>query len=125
MRIKGWLIRICTKALLGLLNSRFLNHSPCRYGYIGNIDAFEYQHLRSSEAQQQGISLKEFLDAVDRWNACPLHRKDGLTVIEADGSTHEATVWDRHELNLALTPHDKTGSRLCLNNGVCLKKQFD
>lgn len=99
-RLKSLIVRV----LLRLLNTQFLNLSPCRYGYIGNIDAFEYQHLRSSESQQPGITLRDFLEDVDRFNACPLYRKDGLTVIEADGTTHEATVWDRHELNLALSP---------------------
>lgn len=111
MSTRDRLISFCVKGLLGLLNSRFLNHSPCRYGYIGNIDAFEYQHLQSSEAQQPGITLREFLNDVDRFNACPLYSKDGLTVIEADGSTREATIWDHHELTMALTPPTKAKGR--------------
>ncbi len=93
------------KSLLWVLNSRFLNDSPCRFGWINNIDAFDYQNLVSEDKQQPNITVREVLDSADRFKSCPIN-KDGLTVIEPDGSTHEATVWDHHELNLALTPKE-------------------
>jgi hypothetical protein len=83
-----------------------VNCSPCRFGYINNIDAFEYQELVNEDKQQPNITVKEVLEYADRFKACPLN-KSGLTVIEPDGSTHEATIWDRHELNVALTPKAK------------------
>jgi hypothetical protein len=97
--------RIIIKALLRALNSRFLNDSPCEYGWINNVDAFSYQNCVSEDKQRPGITVREMLDTADRFKTCPIN-KNGLTVIEPDGSTHEATVWDRHELNLALTPKD-------------------
>ena len=99
MNIRG---RI-TKCLLWVLNSRFLNKSPCEYGYINNIDAFSYRNCYFEDQQQPGITVREMLDAADRFRACPINLQ-GLTVMEPDGSSHEATVWDRHELNIALTP---------------------
>lgn len=82
--------------LLSVLNSRFLNATPCEYGYIGNVDAFSYDNLSSEERQTPGITVKEVLAAADRFRACPI--KDGLSVIENDGSCREANVWDMHDL---------------------------
>lgn len=94
---------LCIKFLLRMLNSRLLNQSPCKYGYINNVDAYSYQHLVSEESQRPGITVKQIVEEADLFRCCPIG-KDGLTVIEPDGSTREATVWDRHELNIALTP---------------------
>jgi hypothetical protein len=91
----------CASVLLRALNSTFLNPTPCQYEYVGNVDAFSRRFLGSSEQQQSGITVKQILDDADMFKACPIS-KNGLTVIEPDGTTHEATVWDRHELNIAL-----------------------
>lgn len=94
---------LCVRLLLRMLNTQFLNDSPCKYGYINNVDAFSYSNLASEEIQRPGITVKTIIDEADRFKSCPINQ-NGLTVIEADGSAHEATVWDRHELNLALSP---------------------
>ena len=94
------------KVVLAVLNSRWLNHSPCRYGFIGNVDAFEYSHLASEESQRPGITVKTILDEADRFKACPINDK-GLTVLEADGSQHEATVFDLRDLRESFAPKDK------------------
>lgn len=91
------------KALLAVLNSRFLNKSPCEFGYINNVEAFSYRHLYYEDQQRPGITAKQILEESDRFKSCPIN-KNGLMVIEPDGSIHEATIWDRHELQIALTP---------------------
>jgi len=88
-----------------MLNSRFLNQSPCEYGFINNVDAFSYRNCYYEDKQQPGITVREMLDAADRFKTCPIY-SGGLAVMEADGTTHEATVWDHHELRVALTPND-------------------
>ncbi len=93
------------RLLLTILNSRYLNNSPCRYGYIGNVDAFDYDHLASEEVQRPGITVKQIIEEADRFRSCPIGA--GVTVIEADGTTREATTWDLHELNEALKPWRK------------------
>jgi hypothetical protein len=89
------------KILLAVLNSRFLNGSPCKYGFIGNLDAFSYSHLQSEEQQRPGITVKTILDEADMFRSCPM-RKSGLTVIE-DGQSREGTIWDVHELQKQFT----------------------
>lgn len=100
-RVKNWMVRL----LLRLLNTDFLNHSPCRYGWINNIDAFSYETLVYEEAMRPGITVRTVIEEADRWKTCPIN-KNGLTVLESDGTSHGATVWDRHELNIAMTPKD-------------------
>jgi hypothetical protein len=93
--------------LLRALNSRVLNQSPCEYGYINGIEAMSYQELVNEEKQQPGITVREVIECIDRFKACPI-RKDGFTVIEGDGETREGTIWDVHELRQALTPQRET-----------------
>lgn len=88
--------------LLKALNSSWLNATPCEFAFVGNVDAFSRSFLASSEKQQPGITVKQVLEDADRFKACPIG-KTGLTVMEADGTHHEATVWDRHELNQSLS----------------------
>lgn len=95
------------RCLLGLLNSRFLNGTPCRYGFIGNVDAFSYEHLQSEERQRPGIDVKTILSEADRFKSCPLNTAV-LTVIDGKES-REATAWDLHELRTSLLPKKKTG----------------
>lgn len=86
--------------LLKILNSYFLNPTPCKYGFIGNVDAFSFENLASEEKQQPGITVREVLEMAERFKACPLTPR-GLMVIEGD-ETREATIWDVHELNQSL-----------------------
>jgi len=99
------LIKIIVRSLLWILNSRWINRSPCEYGFIGNVDAFTYSHLKSEEKQRPGITVAQILHEADMFRACPM-RKDGVTVLEADGSSREAGVWDIHELRQSLTPRN-------------------
>jgi len=101
--------------LLASLNCRWLNHSPCEYGYVGNVDAFSYEHLRSEEQQRPGITVKTILEEADRFRSCPIG--EGLTVLECDGTYHEATAWDIHELKLAMTPKPQTVPTKPRNDG--------
>lgn len=94
--------RLIVRSLLSLLNSRWLNHSPCEYGFIGNVDAFSYSHLASEEKQRPGITVRTILEEADRFRSCPMGGR--VTVLEADGTSHEATAWDLHELRVSLTP---------------------
>lgn len=93
-----------TQFLLRLLNSWWLNPSPCRYEFVGNIDVFSADHLRSEESQRPGITVATILAEAEAWKTCPM-RKHGLTVID-DGKPREGTVWDVHELQQALTPQE-------------------
>lgn len=97
--MKKWII----ERFLTMLNSQFLNASPCRYGYIGNVDAFSYEHLASEEKQRPGITIRTILDEADHFRSCPL-TKDGLLVLEGDGTTREATPWDYRDLREAFAP---------------------
>jgi hypothetical protein len=84
------------RLLLAALNSRILNRTPCGYGFIGNIDAFSYANLASEDKQRPGITVRQVLDEADRFRACQI--SNGLTVIEPDGASHEATAWDLRDL---------------------------
>lgn len=85
------------KFLLWILNTHWINQSPCEYGFIGNVDAFSYENLADEEKQSPGITVKEILEAADRFKTCPM-RQNGLTVIEGDGTLRDGTIWDVHEL---------------------------
>lgn len=93
------------RLLLRFLNSRWLNPSPCRYGFIGNIDAISLDHLKSEEAQRPGITVATVITEAEAWKSCPM-REHGLIVME-DGIPREGTAWDVHELRQALTPKDR------------------
>jgi len=84
------------KQLLKILNSQWFNQSPCRYGFIGNVDAFSYENLMYEEKGRPGITVKTILAEADAFRSCPM-RKAGVTVIE-DGVAREADIWDLHEL---------------------------
>ena len=100
-RLRSCLVR----ALLHVLNSRFLNGSPCQYGFIGNVDAFSYGNLASEEKQRPGIAVKTILEEADRFRSCPIGR--GVTVLQENEPNREATVWDLHDLRQSLTPKGK------------------
>jgi len=88
---------VAIKLLLRALNSRWLNHSPCEYGFIGNVDAFSYSNLASEEKQRPGITVRQILKEADCFRSCPI-QKSGLTVIEGE-EMRDATVWDIHDLS--------------------------
>ena len=83
------------RSLLAVLNSRWLNSSPCLYGFIGNIDAFSYENLRFEESQRPGITVRTILEEADRFRTCPIG--NGLRVIMPEGY-READAWDLHDL---------------------------
>ena len=90
------------RLLLAVLNSRWLNHSPCKYGFIGNIDAFSLENLESEERMRPGITVATVLEEAARWRSC-LMRKHCLTVMDG-AETREATPGDIYELRRSLTP---------------------
>lgn len=99
--------KLIIKILLATLNSRWLNPSPCRYGFIGNVDAFEYSHLASEESQRPGVTVKTILEEADRFKSCPVSKNGGLQVIEPDGY-READVFDLRDLRESFTrPEDR------------------
>jgi hypothetical protein len=83
------------RLLLRVLNSQWLNPSPCQYGFIGNVDAFSYSSLASEEKQKPGITVKEVLHQADLFRSCPIGR--GVQVLENE-EWRDANVWDLHEL---------------------------
>ncbi len=99
--------KIIVQALLKVLNSRFLNSSPCRYGFIGTVDAFSYENLASEVEQRPGVTVNTILFEADRFRSCPMRKDGGLTVLEADGTSREATAFDMRDLRNALTPKDR------------------
>jgi len=40
--------RAIVQLLLAILNSRWLNASPCKYEFVGNIDAFSRSDIESN-----------------------------------------------------------------------------
>jgi hypothetical protein len=83
--------------LLAILNNRWINASPCRYGYINNVDAFDRSHLESEERQRPGITVATILKEAQAFRACPL-RMHTLTVFLDDGTTRDATPEDIEDL---------------------------
>lgn len=76
---------LLVQALLQLLNTEFLNPTPCRYDFVGNIDNFSRENIASTLRQEPDMSLSRYLDIADRFKACPISRV-GVTAIEPDGS---------------------------------------
>lgn len=94
-------IRIC----LAILNSQWLNHTPCRYGFIGNVDAFDIGNLRSEVKQRSDLTVAKLIEEAERFATCPIGK--GVTVLEDGSEPREANLWDIHELKQALTPKDR------------------
>lgn len=89
------------KLLLAVLNSRFLNQSPCEYGYINNLEACSYENLKSEVKQRPDLTVAKVLAETDAFKSCPIY-KTGLTVIE-DGVSREGTIWDVNDLRQSLS----------------------
>lgn len=96
MNLRNLIIRF----LLGILNSRFLNGTPCKFAFIGNVDAFSIENLRSEVSQRPDVTVAQILKESQVFSACPLG-PSGFTVIEG-GVAREGTLWDIHELRMAL-----------------------
>ncbi|HEX3941368.1 MAG TPA: hypothetical protein VHX11_07800 [Acidobacteriaceae bacterium] len=77
--------KLFVRLLLSILNSRWLNHTPCKYEFVGNVDAFSRSDIEYRIAGSPEITLRQYLDAADRFKACPISRV-GVTAIEPDGS---------------------------------------
>jgi hypothetical protein len=100
--------------LLWILNGRLLNNSPCRYGFIGNVDAFDRSYLESEERQRPGITVAQIIAESKQFESCPLDI--GLAVIE-NGEIREGTVWDVHELRQMFerkTEHEHLSTDKCV-----------
>jgi hypothetical protein len=82
--------------LLRILNSQWLNPTPCKYGFIGNVDAFDIESLRYEVKSRPSLLVAQLIAEAETFKACPL-RLHGVTVIE-DGTTRDATVWELREL---------------------------
>ena len=73
------------RILLALLNSRWLNPTPCRYDFVGNIDNFSRSDIEANLKEEPEMSLRRYLDIADRFKSCPISRV-GITAIEPDGT---------------------------------------
>lgn len=91
--MRGRIIR----ALLSILNSRWLNQSPCKYEYVGNVDAFSREDIECTLRQDPTMTLQEYIDSANRFKTCPMRKDGGVTVIEGD-ECRDANIWDMHDL---------------------------
>lgn len=94
--------KVICDTLLAILNSRFLNGTPCRYEFCGNIDAFSRENLESEDIQQPGITVREVLNLANSFKLCPMGTDSGIAVLE-DGKWREGNLWDVHALNQSMT----------------------
>jgi hypothetical protein len=92
--------QLITRILLAALNSRWLNSTPCRYGFIGNLDAFDLEHLRSEARSRPDLTLRGFIAQAERFANSP------LAPTLAVGSVCEADAWDYHDLRLTMRDRD-------------------
>lgn len=80
--------KLLVRFLLRLLNAHFLNPTPCRYAFVGNLDNFSRHDIESTLKVEPEMSLRRYLEIADRFKACPISRV-GVTAIEPDGSYTE------------------------------------
>lgn len=76
---------LIVRILLRLLNTQFLNPTPCRYDFVGNVDNFSREDIAGTLKGDPEMSLRRYLDMADQFKACPSSRV-GVSVIEEDGS---------------------------------------
>jgi hypothetical protein len=76
---------LIVRFLLSLLNTEFLNSTPCRYDFVGNVDNFSRSDIESTLRVEPDMTLRRYLDIADRFKACPISRV-GVTAIEPDGT---------------------------------------
>ena len=56
--MKNLLVRI----FLRLLNTNFLNSTPCRYDFVGNVDNFSRQDIESTLKVEPDMTLRHYLE---------------------------------------------------------------
>lgn len=84
--------KVIVRFLLSLLNADWLNPTPCKYEFVGNIDAFSREDVESSLRQQPDMTLQQYLDVANAFKFCPISRT-GITAIESDGTYTENVEW--------------------------------
>lgn len=57
------------KFLLWILN-KFCNDTPCEYALVNNVENYSRRFLDSTLSQTPKVTLKEFLDDMDRMDKC-------------------------------------------------------
>ncbi len=53
--------KILIKFLLAILNSSWLNGTPCKYEFVGNVGAFSLSYLKSSVEQNPHLLVRELI----------------------------------------------------------------
>lgn len=88
--MKRYIVRI----LLAMLNSHFLNASPCKYAFVGNVHDFSREHLEA--VHRMGHTIPQLLKSVDDFRACKFQSSGGIHVIDEHGtrSGTEADIQD-------------------------------
>lgn len=89
------------RTLLAVLNSRWLNPTPCRYGFIGNVDAFALENLRAQVDQRPTLTVAQLIQEADCFRRAKASRHR-LVVIEG-GVSRDGTPRDVADLLEALT----------------------
>jgi len=84
--------KIVVSAMLSMLNSRWLNATPCSFAFVGNVDNFSREDIEGTLENEPEITLREYLTRADRFKVCPASRI-GVTVIEPDGSYTKNIEW--------------------------------
>ena len=94
-----------TQVLLWMLNLQWLNATPCKYAFVGNLDNFSEDHLRSEIKERPEMTIKTLLEEAELFRSCPLRSggEFGFSVIEG-GEIRDATMWDAHDLRTGFAP---------------------
>jgi hypothetical protein len=117
--------KVLIRFLLACLNSYALNKTPCKYGFIGNVKAFDLGYLRSEVKARPDLKVVQLIAESDAFLACPIS-KTGVKVIGPDG-VHEATKEEIQalvELKNNLTPDRFKFPPKCIHDrlneeGIC------
>jgi len=87
------------KFLLFILNSEWLNNTPCKYAFVGNLDNFSTESLESEVRQNPHVMVREILYQAKMFKNCPCN-----SVIE-DGVVRDMTSEDIEDIkNLTKLP---------------------
>ena len=92
--MRKFIIRI----LLGVLNSGYVNQTPCKYGLIGNVDAFSKEYLASEVKDRSEVMVKTILEEAEAFGNCALAKDRYLVVLGETGAARPADYWDVMEL---------------------------
>ena len=90
------------RLLLAILNSRYINDSPCEYGWINGLDAISYNELKNEIKINPDATVQDVIDAIDRFNTCPIYNNRTIVLLD-NGESRDATIWDVQELRNALS----------------------